>query len=63
MIIVNMQNKLYTLQLFSPPNDRSTASPRAAIAECQTCEFLRFRKAPRKIRTPGKVWPPSQESI
>jgi len=38
VIIMNMQNKLYTIQFFSPFNDRSAA----AITECQTCEFLRI---------------------
>ena len=39
---MTMQNKLYTIQFFSPPNDQSKASTPAAIAECQACEFLRI---------------------
>ena len=30
---MNMQNKLYTMQMFSPPNNQFTASPQAVISE------------------------------
>ena len=39
MAVINMQNKLYTIQFFSPCNNWFTGSPRAAIAEHQTREF------------------------
>jgi len=33
IIIMTTQNKLYTIQFFSPPDDPFAASPQAAIAE------------------------------
>jgi len=41
MVIIIMQNKLYTIQSFSPPNDRFTASPRAAITEPRNHGFCK----------------------
>jgi len=49
MIIMNMQNKLYTIQFFSPPDDRWSASPRAAIMELGKHEFLEISK---RFQTP-----------
>ena len=53
---MNIQNKLYTF--FSPPDDQFAVSPRAAVAECQTCEFC---KTPKKDWTPGKGQTPGQD--
>jgi len=39
MIIMNMQKNLYTIQFFSPPDDRFAASPRAATTESRNCRF------------------------
>jgi len=39
---MNIQNKLYTIQIFSPPNDQFSASPRAAIAEHWNHKFCRL---------------------
>ena len=44
-----MQNKLYTIQFFSPLNYQPTVSPRAAIAEPRNHEFS---KIPEKVQTP-----------
>jgi len=48
-----MQNNLYTIQFFSAPNDRFTASPQAEI----------FHETPQKGHTHGKVQAPGQERI
>jgi len=62
MIVMNMQNKLYTTQFFSPPDDRPTASSPAVIVEHQTREFLRIsHNSPKKNRTPRKVQTPGQD--
>jgi len=37
MIIMNMENKVHTI--FSPPNNRFTASPQAAITEPQKSQI------------------------
>ena len=50
---MNMQNNLYTIQFFSAPNDRFTASPQAEI----------FHETPQKGHTHGKVQAPGQERI
>jgi len=39
---MNMQNKLYTIQFFSPPNDRFADSPRAVIIEPGHHGFHKF---------------------
>ena len=39
LLIMNMQSKLYTIQFLSLAGDWYTASPRAAIAEHETCAF------------------------
>jgi len=43
LIVMNIQNNLYTIQFFSPPNDSSTASPQAKIMDPQVFgNFLCF---------------------
>jgi len=55
---MNMQNKLHTIQFFSPPDDQFAASSRAATAENREfCETL------EKDRTPAKVQTHNQERI
>jgi len=51
MIIMNMQNKLYKIPFFSPPDDQFTASPQAAITEPRNHEF---QEIPKKVHTPGQ---------
>ena len=47
MIIMNMQNKLYTIQFFSPSNNQFIDGPWATIEEPQNHEFR------KKVQTPG----------
>ena len=55
---MNMQNKLYTIKFFSPPDDHFTARPQAAIAEPQTHNFCKIPKKnpklPKKFKLPDK---------
>ena len=46
-----MQNKLYTIQFFSPPDDQFAVSLWAAIAEPGNHEFCEMTK---KVQTPGQ---------
>jgi len=48
MIEMNMQDKVYTIQFFSPPDDQFTASPRAGIAEPRTHGFCEYHKIAEK---------------
>ena len=41
---MNMQNKLYTMQFLSPPDDQFTVSPQAAIAEPWNHKFHKIQK-------------------
>jgi len=55
----NNGNKVYAKQttcntIFSPPDNRFTASPQAATAEPRNHGFCKFRKTPEKDQTPGK---------
>jgi len=58
-----MQNKVYTIQFFSPPHDQSPSSncgfPRAnKFCRCYwTHEFCRTRQTHGKVRTHGKKIP------
>jgi len=42
LIIMNMQNKLYTMQFFLPPDDQITATPQATITEL--ADFMELLK-------------------
>jgi len=58
MTIMNMQNEPYTIQFFSPPDDRFTVSPQAVITEHQTRKFCQFIKTPEKDQMPREVQTP-----
>ena len=57
---MNMQNKLYTAQFFSPLDDQLAASSSAVITEPGKSQILRNSW---KDRTSGEVWTPGQERI
>ena len=74
MIIMNMQNKLYTIQFFSPPDDWFAVSPQAAITEPQTLGFLRILWNSQKslnlqksfnswMRADSNLWKKQEEQI
>ena len=49
---MNMQNKLYTIQFFSPPDDQFTASTRAVIAEPRNSQISWYtQKRPNSQRS------------
>jgi len=60
ILIMNLQQIIYNT-IFSPPNDRFTASPQAEITGPP--EFHRVHEIPKKGQTAGKVQTPGQESI
>jgi len=41
---MNTQNKVYTTQFFSPPDDKLAATSQAAITEHQNHEFCKIHK-------------------
>ena len=57
MIVMHMQNKLCTIQFFSPPNNQFTAPPK----KVQTPGQERIQKHPRKQKSQKKIspWPTS----
>ena len=63
MIIMNMQNKLYTIQFLSPHNgdDQSTASPRAEITD--PLYFTNFTKFPKKAELLEKFKLPDKRGL
>ena len=55
-----MQNKLYTMQFFSPPYNRSVASPQAEIID--PLDFHEFHEIPEKVQVPRqeRIWTPGK---
>jgi len=52
---MNMQNKLYKMQFFSPLDDRFTSSPQVVVAEPGNCEFRGFCEISEKDQAPGRL--------
>jgi len=48
MLIMNVQNKLYTIQFFLPLDDWFAASPRAAVVEPGSRRFCEFCKTHKR---------------
>jgi len=69
MIIMNMQNKVYTIHFFSPPNDQLMAVPEQQLQNPKILNFLKkFKLMDKrgfdrtKIRAESLL-PPSQPSF
>jgi len=57
-IVKNMQNKLFTIHFFTPPEDLSAASSQAEITDpsdfCKLTKFPKKAKLPEKFKFPDK---------